>query len=251
MLLCGAGAAQAAAFEPLDRTVCRLIENAAHANGLPVGFMTRIIWRESSFRAAAVSPMGAQGIAQFMPGTAQQRGLADPFDPEEAIPKAARLLAELRRKFGNLGAAAAAYNAGSARVALWLRGEANLPAETQTYVRRVTAQDAEDWKGAAGNASDGGATTDGESCLAVTAELRLERGGDGILGFFQRQAGDLDLARLGKLEMILEGLGDCHSRGAVDDDAHRPSVAVFDDEHDRLEEIRIAQISPRDQELSA
>ena len=48
-----------------------------------------------------------------MPGTAQERDLADPFDPEQAIPKAAHLLADLRRRFGNLGIAAAAYNAGA------------------------------------------------------------------------------------------------------------------------------------------
>src|SRR6266700_4360718 len=104
------------AMEPLDHAVCRLIEGAARANRLPVGFVTRIIWRESSFRARVVSPAGAQGIAQFMPQTAQERGLADPFDPEQAIPKAARLLADLRRQFGSLAIAAAAYNAGPARV---------------------------------------------------------------------------------------------------------------------------------------
>ena len=112
-------------MEPLDVTVCRLIEHAAGANRLPVEFLTRLIWRESSFRAGAVSPAGARGIAQFMPGTAQERGLADPFDPEQAIPKAARLLADLRRRFGNLGVAAAAYNAGPARVGDWLRGTAD------------------------------------------------------------------------------------------------------------------------------
>ena len=55
--------------------------------------MTRLIWAESRFRVHAVSPKGAQGIAQFMPATAAERGLADPFDPEQAVPKAARLVA--------------------------------------------------------------------------------------------------------------------------------------------------------------
>ena len=93
----GNAQAQAPAMEPLDRTVCRLIDDAARTNRLPSEFLTRLIWRESSFRTGAVSPAGAQGIAQFMPGTAQEHGLADPFDPEQAIPKAARLLADLRR----------------------------------------------------------------------------------------------------------------------------------------------------------
>jgi hypothetical protein len=164
------------AIEPVDQAVCRLIESAARDHHLPVGYMTRIIWRESSFRSHAVSPAGAEGIAQFMPGTAQARGLADPFDPEQAIPKAAALLAELRRRFGNLGAAAAAYNAGPGRVAGWLHGDGALPAETRTYVRLVTARPAEAWAAPGAAESEPG---DGESCLAVAAELRRDRGRDG------------------------------------------------------------------------
>lgn len=176
-----ARASAAPAMEPVDQTVCRLIERAANANGLPVGFFTRIIWRESSFRAGVVSPAGAQGIAQFMPGTALARGLTDPFDPEEAIPKSARLLADLKRHFGNLGLAAAAYNAGSQRVADWLAGRGGLPRETRIYVQFVTARAAEDWQGSgssspAAPAADGTADNDNTgSCLQITAELR--RGG--------------------------------------------------------------------------
>ncbi len=181
--------AQTQAMEPLDWTVCRLIERAAGANRLPVEFLTRLIWRESSFRAGAVSPAGARGIAQFMPGTAQERGLADPFDPEQAIPKAAHLLAELRRRFGNLGVAAAAYNAGPARVGDWLRGLGGLPAETRAYVHFVTRSAVEAWaeskSRAESNAASGasGAETATEpasgSCLAAVADLRSARGGAG------------------------------------------------------------------------
>lgn len=176
----------APAMEPVDQTVCRLIEQAAHQNGLPVGFFTRIIWRESSFRATAVSPAGAQGIAQFMPGTALARGLADPFDPEQAIPKSARLLAELKRRFGNLGFAAAAYNAGAQRVADWLAGHGGLPTETRNYVRFVTARAAEDWQGS-GSSNPSAPTAQAEtqadgSCLQLTAELRRSRGPAGAPG---------------------------------------------------------------------
>ncbi|MBV8472544.1 MAG: lytic transglycosylase domain-containing protein, partial [Hyphomicrobiales bacterium] len=93
--LCGVGVGAAATGGPqpreetLAQSVCRLIESSAHLQGLPVVFLTRLIWQESSFQPGAVSPAGAQGIAQFMPGTASDRGLANPFDPEEAIPKAA------------------------------------------------------------------------------------------------------------------------------------------------------------------
>ena len=123
-----------AAMETLDQSVCRTIERSAQTSRLPVEFVTRIIWRESSFRPGVVSHAGAEGIAQFMPSTAQARGLADPFDPEQAIPKAARFLADLRRRFGNLGIAAAAYNTGEARVSNWLRGQGGLPNETRAYV---------------------------------------------------------------------------------------------------------------------
>ncbi|HWG04935.1 MAG TPA: transglycosylase SLT domain-containing protein, partial [Beijerinckiaceae bacterium] len=61
--------------ETVEQAVCRLIDAAAQARDLPIGFLTRLIWQESSFRASAVSPAGAQGIAQFMPRTAGERGL--------------------------------------------------------------------------------------------------------------------------------------------------------------------------------
>jgi len=181
--------ARAQGMEPLDHTVCRLIERAAGANRLPVEFLTRLIWRESSFRPGAISPAGARGIAQFMPGTAQERGLADPFDPEQAIPKAAHLLADLRRRFGNLGVAAAAYNAGPARVSLWLQGQSGLPAETRAYVRFVTRSAVEAWAGAESSAennasgSEPGKETEAQSCLAAVADLRKGGGGGDEDGF--------------------------------------------------------------------
>jgi hypothetical protein len=57
-------------------------------------------------------------------------------------------LVELTRQFGNLGLAAAAYNAGAARVMKWLQGSSALPIETQIYVRAVTGRSAEDWAAA-------------------------------------------------------------------------------------------------------
>src|SRR3954468_5009150 len=89
--------------ETIDQALCRMIEGAAATHRLPVDFFTRLIWQESSFRPGVSSPAGAQGVAQFMPGTARDRGLTDPFDPEQAIPKSAELLSELRARFGNLG----------------------------------------------------------------------------------------------------------------------------------------------------
>jgi hypothetical protein len=147
IVLTGApGSALAQESETIDQALCRMIERAAAAHGLPAGFFTRLIWQESSFRPHVTSAAGAQGVAQFMPGTAAERGLGDPFDPEQAIPKSAGLLADLRQRFGNLGLAAAAYNGGPARVEAWLEGRGGLPGETRSYVSVITGRTAEDWK---------------------------------------------------------------------------------------------------------
>ncbi|WP_375465676.1 lytic transglycosylase domain-containing protein [uncultured Methylobacterium sp.] len=186
------------ATETVEQALCRLIEGSAKDRGLPVPFLTRLIWRESAFRVGVVSPVGAQGVAQFMPGTARERGLTDPFDPEQAIPHAAHLLADLRRQFGNLGLAAAAYNGGAGRVTGWLAGSGGLPAETRAYVLAITGAPAEDWRGGASQVEigpvEGGdgkpaskpaepARTDpppeaSQSCLRVTASLRIPSRGD-------------------------------------------------------------------------
>ena len=132
------------------QAICLMIESAARANGLPLEFFARVIWQESRFQADAVGPVThygtrAQGIAQFMPGTASERGLLDPFNPVQALPKSAAFLAELRDQFGNLGLAAAAYNAGPRRVQEWLAGTGGMPAETRNYVFVITGSSIEDW----------------------------------------------------------------------------------------------------------
>ena len=175
--------------ETVEQALCRVIEDSARARGLPVPFLTRLIWRESSFRVGVVSPAGAQGIAQFMPGTARERGLLDPFDPEQAIPHAAHLLADLKRQFGNLGLAAAAYNGGAGRVTGWLAGSGGLPAETRAYVVAITGATAEDWRGGPsasiedpeGGRPEKNSAPDPEpekTCLQVTASLRIPSRGD-------------------------------------------------------------------------
>ncbi len=127
-------------------TVCTEIDARAAEHALPQAFMARLIWKESLFDPGAVSPKGAQGIAQFMPGTAKLRGLQDPFDPRQALAASAAYLAELRSLFGNLGRAAAAYNAGEERVRRWLAGKGGLPYETQDYVFSITGRSHEEWK---------------------------------------------------------------------------------------------------------
>jgi len=135
-------------------SICLGLARASLANNIPVDFFTRLIWQESHFDARARSYAGAQGIAQFMPATARGRGLADPFDPLVALHESARFLGELRNQFGNLGLAAAAYNAGPGRVEGWLDRRAPLPAQTRAYVKIITGRAAEEWIGAADRPED-------------------------------------------------------------------------------------------------
>jgi len=126
--------------------ICRTLAQAAADNELPEEFFTRLIWQESRFDPTAVSPAGAQGIAQFMPQTAAMRGLTNAFEPLQALRESASYLRELRTTFrGNLGLAAAAYNAGPGQVEAWLARRRPLPFETQAYVRIITGYAAEAW----------------------------------------------------------------------------------------------------------
>src|SRR5436853_158338 len=141
---------EAAAPTNVRESMCLMIESAARANGLPLEFFARVIWQESRFQAGAVGPRtrsgeNAQGIAQFMPRTAAERGLLDPFDPVQALPKSAEFLRELRDKFGNLGLAAAAYNAGPGRLREFLSARRPLPAETRNYVLAITGISVDQW----------------------------------------------------------------------------------------------------------
>ncbi|MCQ0990570.1 lytic transglycosylase domain-containing protein [Jiella marina] len=122
--------------------ICRLIGENADAVGMPKAFFARLIWKESRFDAKAVSPVGARGIAQFMPYTAAERGLANPYDVEEAIRHSALYLSDLRTELGNWGLAAAAYNGGINRVKRWIARGGRLPYETENYVAAITARPA-------------------------------------------------------------------------------------------------------------
>jgi Transglycosylase SLT domain/SPOR domain len=133
---------------PTVDEICHTLADAAAGNDLPEEFFTRLIWQESAFDPKAVSPMGAQGIAQFMPATAALRGLANAFEPLQALRESASYLHELRTTFGgNLGLAAAAYNAGPNAVEAWMAGRTtSLPFETEAYVRIVTGYTPEAWR---------------------------------------------------------------------------------------------------------
>jgi hypothetical protein len=131
--------------ETYPQDLCRAIERFSIESSLPPEFFARLIWRESLFQADAVSPRGAEGIAQFMPGTARLRGLSNSFDVVQALEASSRYLSELRFRFGNLGLAAAAYNSGEDRLRSFLTN-GRLPLETRDYVFAITGNPVETWQ---------------------------------------------------------------------------------------------------------
>ncbi len=117
------------------------IQKAAQATGLPVDLLKRQLLAESGGNANAVSPAGAGGPAQLMPGTATDLGVTNRFDPATSIPAGATYLKQQFDKYGgNLNHALAAYNFGPGNVDNWLKGggdPSKLPQETQAYIAKV------------------------------------------------------------------------------------------------------------------
>lgn len=111
------------------------LARAAQRWNVSAALLAAQLHAESNFNPLAVSPAGARGIAQFMPGTARQYGLRDPFDAPAAIDAQARLMRDLLRRFTSVPLALAAYNAGPAPVAACMCVPA-IP-ETRGYVARI------------------------------------------------------------------------------------------------------------------
>jgi hypothetical protein len=113
------------------------IARAALRWNVPMNLLAAQLYAESNFNPFARSPAGAQGIAQFMPGTARAYGLRNPFDPVASINAQAHLMSDLLRRFGTIALALAAYNAGPGAVARY-GGIPPYP-ETRAYVARILA----------------------------------------------------------------------------------------------------------------
>ncbi len=137
--------AQAVRHTLSRNALCSHAAAVAAEHDLPVPFFANLIQQESGFKSHVVSPAGAQGIAQFMPRVARAYGLENPFDPLHSLSVSARFLRELLGQFGNIGLAAAAYNAGPRRVQDWMARRGKLPEETRNYVRNITGHPAERW----------------------------------------------------------------------------------------------------------
>jgi soluble lytic murein transglycosylase-like protein len=116
--------------------VQKAIRSASAKYGIPRDLIHSVIRCESNFKPDAVSPAGAQGLMQLMPGTAAELGVSDPFDIHQNIHGGARYLRQMLDRFdGDLERALAAYNAGPGTVSRY--GGVPPYRETQTYVQKV------------------------------------------------------------------------------------------------------------------
>lgn len=133
---------------------CQAIAHFSATHGLDPGFFARLLWQESRFDPNARSHANAQGIAQFIPSTAELRGLSDPYNPAEAMEYSAEYLGELTRRYGNQGLAAVAYNGGERRADGLVTRAAGLARETIDYVKIITGLPAETWRDSPPEAHD-------------------------------------------------------------------------------------------------
>jgi Transglycosylase SLT domain/D-alanyl-D-alanine carboxypeptidase/Putative Flp pilus-assembly TadE/G-like len=112
------------------------IAKAALRWNVPMNVLAAQLYAESGFNPFARSPAGAEGIAQFMPGTADAYGLRNPFDPIAAIDAQAHLMSDLLKQFGGkVALALAGYNAGAGAVEQY--GGVPPYAETRAYVAKI------------------------------------------------------------------------------------------------------------------
>lgn len=185
--------------------------SAANSAGVPVGLFLGLVQQESSWNAHAVSPVGAYGLAQLMPGTANELGV-NPYDPQSNLNGGARYLRQMYDKFGNWKDALGAYNAGPNGWGKVLAGTRNAPAETTNYIQRVTsfATDKFGWNGSNAQSAGNGATlptigpTGGPSLSGQTSGQNngyqtnvIGEGGQVIGGYDQPNGGPLRIGIFG------------------------------------------------------
>lgn len=145
---------------------------AAERNGIPVDLFLRVVNAESAWNPDAVSPAGALGLGQLMPGTAAELGV-DPRDPLQNLDGAARYLAQQYRDFGDWKLATAAYNAGPGNV----RKYGGVPpfAETQNYVAKLLGE------------SGGHGVPFGQNALASAEPMSAPYTGNALAGMQERE----------------------------------------------------------------
>lgn len=117
------------------------LQQASDQTGVPYKLLLAVAYVESRYNPAAVSPVGAQGLLQLMPRTAESLGVTDPFDPYDNALGGAKFLRRLHDKYGRWDAALAAYNWGPGNV----DSDKDVPTSVQHYISAVQSR----WDGAA------------------------------------------------------------------------------------------------------
>lgn len=133
----GAGDGRSSVPDFVPAAYAPMLARAAQRWNVSAALLAAQLYAESGFNPYARSNAGAQGIAQFMPGTARAYGLDNPYDPAQAIDAQGHLMRDLLRQFGSVPLALAAYNAGPAPVARC--GCVPPYPETRAYVARILA----------------------------------------------------------------------------------------------------------------
>jgi soluble lytic murein transglycosylase-like protein len=125
--------------DPLPATeIDSLVTETAERQGLSADLLRGVMKQESGFRPCAVSPKGAAGLMQLMPGTAEELGIQNPFDAASNVDGGARFLKQLLNRYGgDVPKALGAYNAGPAKVDA-AGGVPDVP-ETMDYIRQILA----------------------------------------------------------------------------------------------------------------
>ena len=157
--------------------MCLMIESAARANDLPLEFFARVIWQESRFQSDAVGPVTrsgqrAQGIAQFMPGTASERRLLDPFDPVQALPKSAEFLERVAQPVRQSRAGGGGLQCRTAPGAGMARRHRSDAAGDPQLRLRDHRHTVDDWAAAGQQRQDAGPRAATSSCRELMALLR-------------------------------------------------------------------------------
>ena len=133
----GGGDGRSAVPDFVPAAYAPMLARAAQRWNVSAALLAAQLYAESSFNPYARSPAGAQGIAQFMPGTARAYGLANPYDAAQAIDAQGHMMRDLLRQFGSVPLALAAYNAGPGAVQRC--GCIPPYPETRGYVARILA----------------------------------------------------------------------------------------------------------------
>lgn len=118
------------------KDISNALDKAHQLTGVPIPILYAVAWTESRYNPQATSPVGAKGLMQIMPVNYEKYGITDPYDVTQSANAGAKILANLKRKYGQWDKALAAYNWGTGNVQRKPKRE-QWPKKTQAYVDEV------------------------------------------------------------------------------------------------------------------